>query len=184
MQLLTISYICPHFQWTNVIFAIRKIQEAKKAGEGRTSLVPRGPSRARGLFAGSDQSPAPANVPSPGTSEAGRLAQLAGLVVARPLAGDSLRRERGAPGGRSLRARPTRGALVLRACAPARPVTWWALRAKRVKSHDLGAPVSARPVGAALPAFPKPVLKEAARLSSTTSRPLGPAQLKATRGVA
>ena len=90
----------------------------KKAGESRPSLVPRGRSRARGLFARSDEFPAPANEPSPGTSEAGRQAQLAGLVVGRPRAGDSLRQERGAPGGGSLRARHTRGALGLRACAP------------------------------------------------------------------
>lgn len=40
--------------------------------------------------------------------------------------------------------------------------------------------MSASPVRAALLESPKPVLREAVRLSSITSRPLGPAQLHAT----
>ena len=75
--LTTISYICPHFQRINGISAFRKIQEVKNAGESRTSLAPRAPSRARGFSASSNEFPAPANASSRATSEAGGGSQLA-----------------------------------------------------------------------------------------------------------
>lgn len=54
----------------------RKIQ-VKNAGESRASFAPRGPSRARGFSAGSNEFPAPANASSRATSEAGGGSQRA-----------------------------------------------------------------------------------------------------------
>lgn len=116
--LTTISYICPHFQRINVISAFRKIQEVKNAGESRTSLAPRGPFRARGFSAGSNEFPAPANASSRATSKAGGGRSSQNGIRALPRAVHLTRQVRAPRGGRVLRARPTRRALGQSACAP------------------------------------------------------------------
>ena len=81
----------------------RKIH-VKNAGESRASFAPRGPSRARGFSAGSNEFPAPANASSSATSEAGGGSQRAEWHLR---AGGSLDEPSAGAEGRPSSARPT-----------------------------------------------------------------------------